>query len=72
MNRLLRHYLARFAKKTYCWSKKFCFAVDEPKLILGYGKLAIPKSSSLLCKNSVCLRPSFSPIVPPFEVKFIE
>ena len=21
MNRLLRHYLARFARKTYCWSK---------------------------------------------------
>jgi len=23
MNRLLRHYLARFARKTYCWSKSF-------------------------------------------------
>ena len=21
MNRILRHYLARFARKTYCWSK---------------------------------------------------
>ena len=21
MNRLLRHYLARFARKTYCWSR---------------------------------------------------
>ena len=27
MNRLLRHYLARFARKTYCWSRSLSLSM---------------------------------------------
>ena len=29
MNRLLRHYLARFTRKTYCWSKSLNMIIDS-------------------------------------------
>ncbi|MBO6126806.1 MAG: hypothetical protein J6P21_02245, partial [Clostridia bacterium] len=28
MNRLLRHYLARFARKTYCWSRSLSLSLS--------------------------------------------
>ena len=34
MNRLLRHYLARFACKTYCWSKSFNMIISSVFLFL--------------------------------------
>ena len=34
MNRFLRHYLARFACKTYCWSKSFNMIINSVFLFL--------------------------------------
>ena len=34
MNRLLRHYLARFARKTYCWSKSLYMIENSVLLFL--------------------------------------
>ena len=34
MNRLLRHYLAHFARKTYCWSKSFNMIINSTFLFL--------------------------------------
>ena len=34
MNRLLSHYLARFARKTYCWSKNFNMIISSVFLFL--------------------------------------
>ena len=34
MNRLLRHYLSRFARKTYCWSKSFNMIISYVFLFL--------------------------------------
>ena len=34
MNRLLRHYLARFTRKTYCYSKSISMIVDSVLLFL--------------------------------------
>ena len=34
MNRLLRHYLARFTRKTYCWSKSLSMIEDSVLLFL--------------------------------------
>ena len=35
MNRLLRHYLARFARKTYCWSRSLNM-IDNSLLLFLY------------------------------------
>ena len=34
MNRLLRHYLARFRRKTYCWSKSLSMINDSVLLFI--------------------------------------
>ena len=34
MNRLLRHYLARFRRKTYCWSKSLSMINDSILLFI--------------------------------------
>ena len=34
MNRLLRHYLARFRSKTYCWSKSLSMINDSVLLFM--------------------------------------
>ena len=34
MNRLLRHYLARFRRKTYCWSKSLSMINDSVLLFM--------------------------------------
>ena len=34
MNRLLRHYPARFARKTYCWSKSLNMIINSTFLFL--------------------------------------
>ena len=41
MNRLLRHYLARFARKTYCYSKKL--------QMIRYSLLLFRRSDFIIC-----------------------
>ena len=33
MNRLLRHYLARFSRKTYCWSKSLNMIINSVMVV---------------------------------------
>ena len=40
MNRLLRHYLARFRRKTYCWSKSLSMINDSVLLFIHRNSLS--------------------------------